>query len=216
MKTKNRIINCALQLFNQNGERNTTTNHIAAHLEISPGNLYYHFHNKEEIIHSIFDQYTVDLKVHFPAIDNSSAANSLPTYHIMQNYLDSIFSLMWNYRFLYSNLPNILSRDKALQQKYLKAQQELHDNLVGIMFSFRDTGLVNLEDEEVVALTKTLHLVSTCWISYQTTMSVGTVITEKDIYRGMLQMLNVVKPIATVDGKKQFLALEQYYLEQCK
>ena len=54
MKTKDRIKNMALRMFNEQGERNVTTNHIAAALEMSPGNLYYHYRNKYEIIHDIF------------------------------------------------------------------------------------------------------------------------------------------------------------------
>ena len=57
MKTKDKIIHCALKLFNEQGERQITTNHIAADLGISPGNLYYHFSNKQEIIRSIFQLY---------------------------------------------------------------------------------------------------------------------------------------------------------------
>ena len=65
MKTRDRIIHSATELFNDQGERNITTNHIAAHLGISPGNLYYHFRNKEDIIHSIFDQYARHLSESF-------------------------------------------------------------------------------------------------------------------------------------------------------
>ena len=57
IKTYDRIVQESLKLFNEHGERTITTNHIAAHLGISPGNLYYHFRNKEEIVYQIFLSY---------------------------------------------------------------------------------------------------------------------------------------------------------------
>lgn len=210
MKTKDRIILGALTLFNQNGERSVTTNHIAAHLEISPGNLYYHFGNKEAIINSIFDNYAQDLKERFQPMAEEEQS-SMPSVQIMMSYLDSIFELMWNYRFFYANLPDILSRDDALKLKYVKAQAALNDNLIAIMNSFRDSGLIALEDDELKSLTKTLHLVASCWINYQTALLSDKEITENIIYQGMLQMLNVVRPIATEQGRAQILELEAHY-----
>ncbi len=215
MKTKDRIIYGALELFNQDGERNVTTNHIAAHLEISPGNLYYHFRNKEEIIHSIFNNYAQELKTRFQPI-HSDEQSQIPSLQVMLNYLDSIFVLMWSYRFFYANLPDILGRDPSLQLKYLKAQQDLNDNLIGIMNNFRHAKLIDLDDDELAALTKTLHLVSSCWINYQTVMSSDVKITETVIYQGMIQMLNVVRPIATELGRQQILELEKHYKERMK
>ena len=210
MKTKDRIIHGALTLFNQNGERNITTNHIAAHLEISPGNLYYHFGNKEEIINGIFDNYAQELKIRFKPMAEEDQSN-MPSVQIMLSYLDSIFELMWNYRFFYANLPDILSRDAKLKLKYTNAQQSLNDNLMSIMKGFRNSGVIALEDDELQALTKTLHLVASCWINYQTALLSDNEITENIIYQGMLQMLNVVRPMATVQGRVQILELEAHY-----
>ena len=54
MKTKDRILQYSLQLFNEEGEQNVTPVDIANVLEISPGNLYYHFKGKDPIIHQLF------------------------------------------------------------------------------------------------------------------------------------------------------------------
>ena len=56
MKTKDRIVQTSIELFNRSGIVAVTTNHIAKELNISPGNLYFHFANKEEIIRQIFRQ----------------------------------------------------------------------------------------------------------------------------------------------------------------
>ena len=209
MKTRDRIIVAALALFNESGEPNITTNHIAAHLGISPGNLYYHFRNKEEIIHSIFDQYAQDLSIHFQPL-----AQTPITSDDLLVYLDSVFMLMWRYRFFYANLPDILRRDPALQHKYLAAQETLHGNIMAIMHSFRQSGLLELDDKELLSLASNLKLVASSWIFYQTTQAPGATITKAVIYQGVLHMLGIVRPLTTPAGKAEVLQLEAHYCAQ--
>ncbi|MBL8594525.1 MAG: helix-turn-helix transcriptional regulator, partial [Devosia sp.] len=56
--TKSRILDTALDLFNEQGTAPVTTNHIAEALSMSPGNLYYHYRNKAEIVRGLFARIT--------------------------------------------------------------------------------------------------------------------------------------------------------------
>ncbi|CAH8188127.1 MULTISPECIES: TetR/AcrR family transcriptional regulator [Vibrio] len=203
MKTKDRIVYAALELFNEHGERTITTNHIAAHIEISPGNLYYHFRNKQEIVREIFALYSAELLERFTPIQGQRESLTL-----LKHYLDSIFTLMWKYRFFYANLPEILQRDEVLHEEYIQVQEKLQSNLIDIMRAFVDLKLLAVVEDEMKPLVTTLHMIASSWLSYQSAMSSKTHITEQVIHQGMLQMIAVVKPKATEQGIEQLLLLE--------
>lgn len=208
MKTRDRIIHGATELFNEQGERNVTTNHIAAHLGISPGNLYYHFRNKEDIIHSIFDHYAKHLVDSFAPVQE----REIRIEHLM-GYLDAIFYLMWQFRFFYANLPDILSRDERLQQKYLKAQEQLGNSVQGLLRSLRDGKLLEVVDEDLPDLGQTIKMVVTFWIAYQIAQSPGTRVTKPLLYKGVLRVLFILRPYLHPEVKPQIQKLEQHYRE---
>ena len=56
-RTAERILEVTLDLFNRFGEPNVSTTLISAELGISPGNLYYHYPAKDELINALFDRY---------------------------------------------------------------------------------------------------------------------------------------------------------------
>lgn len=204
MKTRDKIVHTALKLFNENGERNITTNHIAADMGISPGNLYYHFHNKQEIIYEIFESYSVELLAHFTPVDRQQ--ESLVQ---LKHYLDSVFTLMWKYRFFYANLPQILQQDRVLHEKYLAVQERSQLNLQGIFKTFIDLQLFTIKEEEIKPIITTLHLIIFSWLSYQSSMNLQSAVTEQVVQQGMLQMTAVIKLFATDLGKEQLLLLEE-------
>lgn len=203
MKTRDKIVYAALELFNEHGERSITTNHIAEHIEISPGNLYYHFRNKQEIVRDIFTLYSEELLERFTPIQGQKESLTL-----LKHYLDSIFTLMWKYRFFYANLPEILSRDEQLHNDYMAVQERLQSNLIAIMRAFVDLKLLKASEDEMKSMVTSLHLIASSWLAYQSAMSPRTQITEQVIHQGMLQMIAVVKPIATAQGFEQLTLLE--------
>jgi len=206
MKTRDRIIHSAIELFNDQGEPNVTTNHIATHMGISPGNLYYHFRNKEDIIHSIFDQYARHLSERFVP-----ARGREITLQDLMGYLDAISYLMWQFRFFYANLPDILRRDEPLQQKYLKAQEQMRASVVALLRSLREGGIIDVRDEDLPDLGQTIKMVVTCWIPFQIAQAPHTRITKPILYQGVLRVLFLLRSYVQPGMAGQIRQLEQHY-----
>ncbi|WP_319782694.1 TetR/AcrR family transcriptional regulator [Oceanisphaera sp. IT1-181] len=193
IKTKERIVAAALQLFNEQGEANVTTNHIAAHLGISPGNLYYHFRNKNHIIARIFLQYSEHLRQNFTPLSgpvSSSSASPAMWFH----YLDATFYVMWEFRFFYANLNDILQRDPELHQQYLAVQQELTLNLQALLRELNQQQVLIIADAEIAPLTDVLKMLVSFWVSYQSAQSLTPHISQAVLYEGVSRILLLLKP----------------------
>jgi len=206
MKTKDKIIQGSIELFNLHGERNVTTNHIAAHVGISPGNLYYHYSNKDDIIRSIYKSYEKNLDQMF-----QPQANDTKGMDEMMYYLDRVFYSMWQFRFFYANLPDILARDDELHQRYLVAQKRLYQRIISILHEIRTQGFITLDDAMCEDLAHTLKLVVTFWISYQHTQT-QQAITRSTISQGVLKVIGIFKGYLTPQGLDYVVELEKDYL----
>jgi AcrR family transcriptional regulator len=101
LNTKQKILNASIRLFNANGMANVRLQQIANEIGISPGNLAYHFRNKEAIIEAINE----DLY--------EEAAEILSTYRIFPNLIDfdnqltKYFSFIQKYPFYFLDLLEI-------------------------------------------------------------------------------------------------------------
>ncbi|MEY8215974.1 MAG: TetR/AcrR family transcriptional regulator, partial [Colwellia sp.] len=185
MKTRNKIIQASIILFNEQGERNVTTNHIAAHLGISPGNLYYHFRNKEDIILSIYDEYARDL-----LLDTFAQVNSdLKPLDALISYMDAVFQMMMKFRFFYSNLPVLLDKSPSLREKYVEVQHYIAERVSQLLLSLRNDEIINFNDDELADIVSILRIVNTFWLSFYQTQHVVTDINDPVFYQGVLKIL---------------------------
>jgi len=210
MKTKDKIIQGSIELFNKQGERNVTTNHIAAHIGISPGNLYYHYSNKDDIIRSIYKLYEKNLDQMFQPQENDTKGMDEMMY-----YLDRVFYSMWQFRFFYANLPDILARDDELHERYLVAQKRLYKRIISILYEIRVQGFITLDDPMVDNLAHTLKLVVTFWVSYQHTQTQQE-ITRSTISEGVLKVIGIFKGYLTPSGLEYMVEVEKAYIKMLK
>lgn len=197
MKTRDRIIQESLELFNEQGERNVTTNHIASHLGISPGNLYYHFKNKQQIIFDIYLEYEakVDDNLKLPAGRQLTVNDKLI-------YLQAIFQGLWDYRFMHRDLQHLLANDPELHKRYnaffkrcLKSTQEIY-------FAIREAGIISANDEDVRALALNTWILVTSWFGFMHTnllVDKNQKESQELLNSGIYQIFALEKPYLTED-----------------
>jgi len=160
MKTRDRILNAALALFNEHGTGAVSTNHIAAALEMSPGNLYYHFRNKEDIIHALFESLFAqwDKTYQLPS-------NREPGLADFERLITSNYKLIWDYRFAYREMAALLHNDPNLQTQYQRLRKEGYAGFGKLLEAFASAGVLTLPEgpEERLVLTELCWIVSEQW-----------------------------------------------------
>ncbi|MFO1385170.1 MAG: TetR/AcrR family transcriptional regulator [Chitinivorax sp.] len=207
IKTYDRIIQASLELFNEHGERAITTNHIAAHLGISPGNLYYHFRNKEEIIYQIFLQYRSFMQTRLSLPGNAKIEAS-----DMLKYLDTAFHGMWKFRFMFYDLPGLLARNEKLAEAYQKfVREEIIEILTRLFREFVKMEFIHADEDEIETLVVNCWIIVKFWFAFQQTANPKDPITEETSKRGVRQVLCLLRPYITAQYKPLFAQIESAF-----
>ncbi|HFX6239047.1 TPA: TetR/AcrR family transcriptional regulator [Acinetobacter baumannii] len=192
LKTKDRILQISLQLFNERGERSVTTNHIAAELGISPGNLYYHFRNKHEIIKELMHQYQVE------TLEMLSLPEDRPlTTNDKINYFQVLSGQLWNYRFIHRDVYHLVESNEDFKKIYPRFAGQVMQQGQRIYQGFVDAGLMKMTPSEIEALIINLWIVLTNWTNFlymSGHISDNNHLEEKWVWQALRQMVFLEGP----------------------
>ncbi|MDV4276912.1 TetR/AcrR family transcriptional regulator [Acinetobacter baumannii] len=192
LKTKDRILQISLQLFNERGERSVTTNHIAAELGISPGNLYYHFRNKHEIIKELMHQYQVE------TLEMLSLPEDRPlTTNDKINYFQVLSGQLWNYRFIHRDVYHLVESNEDFKKIYPRFAGQVMQQGQSIYQAFVDAGLMKMTPSEIEALIINLWIVLTNWTNFlymSGHISDNNHLEEKWVWQALRQMVFLEGP----------------------
>lgn len=180
MSRKQEILDTAVKLFNEQGTKAVTTNHIAAEMGISTGNLYYYFRNKEEIIREIFAEMDRTGMEAYGAIVSEHPPGSLET---LEKAFVMIQKFNWRYRFFKRELTALLMADPDLRRSYENA----HNSMLGLarigIVNAVETGIFRPMDEnEINLFAEEVVILILFWLNY---LEIGgEEVTEESLQRG--------------------------------
>ena len=186
MSNQSRILQAARTLFNEKGTHSVTTNHIAQHASISPGNLYYHYKNKEAIIRALFQE----LQAHWDEIYQLPAE---PTLEDINGMLVRNYQMLWEYRFFYRETLALLQQDQELEKEYLqvraRGQQDFH-NMCQMLI---EKGLmVPLSPERITMLAEACWMITDFWPNHLELS--GRTLSQDTMQQGISLMWMVLEP----------------------
>lgn len=206
VKTRDRIRQTSLSLFNALGEPNVTTLLISDEMDISPGNLYYHFRSKGDIVGELFTDFEEEM--HHLLVVPEDVEISLEQQSI---FLHLIFEAIARYRFIYQDLVNVLSRYDNLQKRFRRLLTMKRKAFETICKSLREQGLMAIGDQQLDALCEQLGLTLSYWISFEMLSHLKDK-NRVDLGRGVFQMMSLIAPYLEPETREQARMMAQDYL----
>jgi AcrR family transcriptional regulator len=205
-RTRERILGTALLLFNRLGEPNVTTADIAGEMEISPGNLYYHFRNKDAIIAELFATFArrLDDLLVWPEGRGAGVEDLWLLLHLL-------FEAMWEHRFLFRDLDEILSRNRIVATRFALIMRRGSSTVIELCRAMVATGAMEASEREIAALAENVTLIATYWISFQKLSAAERGTPPVSLDRAAYQVLSVIAPFLRGDARRLLDRLSQDY-----
>jgi AcrR family transcriptional regulator len=208
-RTRERILATALALFNEAGEPHVTTADIADEMNISPGNLYYHFRNKDDIIGELFGALEASLR---PLLTPPPGRS--PTIEDLWLFLHLLFEKMGEYRFFYRDLDEITSRNRRIALRFGALARDGEGAVRALCDGLVAAGAMRATPGERTALARNIALVATYWMSFQRiARSPATAdAAPLDPAAAAWQVLSLVAPFLVGDARRLVEKLSEGYL----
>ena len=203
--TRELILTTSLVMFNADGEPNVTTNHIADELEISPGNLYYHFRNKDDIIQHLFARYEkrIDQVLVVPE-------DRLPGLEDLWLQLHAVYECIWDYRFLFRDLADILSRNRKLRMHFSRILKRASDNVIEVMRAMVRAEVMRASADEIRATADNILVIATFWLNFSAVR--GERDEQQSIRVGIHQVMMLLAPFLRDAERLHLNQLVEAYL----
>ena len=160
-RTAERILEVTLALFNRFGEPNVSTTLISAELGISPGNLYYHYPAKDELINALLERYEKSLG------ELLGASEGVRDVEDAWFFMHTLFERIWEYRFLYRDLNDLLSKNRKLETHFQRIIDNKTRAVKTMLASMTLHRAMSMDSRQTEPTATSMVVVLTYWLSFE-------------------------------------------------
>ena len=208
-RTAERILETTLDLFNRFGEPNVSTTLISAELRISPGNLYYHYPAKDELINALFDRYNASLD------ELLGASTGVRNVEDAWFFMHTLFELIWQYRFLYRDLNDLLSKNRRLETHVQSVLKHKTRAMRTLLDGMQRAGALQIDSRELEPTATSMVVVLTYWLSFEYVRDPRRALEPESaqaaLLRGAHHVLNLLMPYLEASQRAHLLTLASAY-----
>lgn len=193
---KTRILNTALELFNEHGSDAISIRDVADKLGMSPGNLCYHYKNTDALIHALYFRLSAISDAHF--VNHSGSSSS------MQAFLELMrvtYQLIDEYRFIFLDIVRIVRRSPEIHTHYLQLLERRKLQMCAILAKLVEDDFANeaILREEYAGITDVAIILGDYWLSHAQLTDLHNN-SEKVVHYMKISLLPLL-PFLTPSGK---------------
>ena len=200
---REKILSASRQIFNNKGYSNVTIRMIALELEISSGNLNYHFKKREDILEALYFEMVEEFDERVKQLGKREL-----TLQTIKNDIQESMERMVEYHFFWTDLYNLLRLNSKINTHFQKVYS---DRCKGYQFLFKT--LIKKEIMCQFKLSKQRDFLIEQMIGFSNTWLYNSFLYGKDIHKKQIvlqtdSLLLMLYPHLTEKGKELYNKLK--------
>jgi AcrR family transcriptional regulator len=203
--TRTRILVASLLLFNEHGEPNTALNDIADEVDISPGNLHYHFRKKADVVAALLAEFQADARQVLQPAQTTSA--SLDDFLV---FLHSLLELKEAYAFLWRDMETLVVEQPKVGTALKHFARGLTAAFELLLHGLVATDVLDMEEGDMPTVARNLAVIALFADRFDTLVGSG-VSADDEALRIAAAVLNVLRPLAAPDAASHLAELAAHY-----
>ncbi len=203
--TRTRILVASLLLFNEQGEPNTTTNQIADEVDISPGNLHYHFRKKADLVAALLAEFQADARrVLEPPTEHPVSLDDFWVFlHLLLEFKEA-------YRFLMRDMESLVVEYSKVESTMRHFARGLTAVFELYLHALADSDIMAIDDGDRPIVSRNLVVIALFSERFDTLVDLPRSADESAL-RIAAAVLNVLKPYVHAGATAELDALAGHY-----